>query len=52
MSTVQSTVNQWLVIPQGLGMAGSEGGGSADPLKFGAEVRNCLWCLHYFCVVS
>jgi len=29
---------------QGLGKAGS-GRGSADPLTFGAEVKNCIWRL-------
>jgi len=29
-------------IDGGLGKAGSEEGGAADPLKFGAEVGNCM----------
>jgi len=33
-----------------LGGSGKPGQGSADPLKFRAEVRNCIWCLFLCCV--
>jgi len=32
-------------IDQGLEKAGSGSGGQLIPLKFGADIRNCMWCL-------
>ena len=38
------------LLRDGLGNTGSRG--LADPLKLGDEVRNCIWRLCYFSVVS